>query len=205
MCRRIHVAKHETQWRRTKRGKTECRGGIRHDTIRNKTKETIRTSDSVRSMRSLLSSVRFSEDLFSSSPSSLKTLTSSSLPRSSPPPLLLTCGIIAGTRATATVFFPVSSRIPHLPIGLVSRAGEIRLRRSRSRRRVREGSRVAALSVGGDFERRFADDSTRPGAHSEVPIAIAYHCSHSFHSSRLTEHGSERALPRAYAIGGKTS
>lgn len=62
-----------------------------------------RTSDSVRSMRELFSSVRFSEDLFSSSPSSLKTLTSSSLPRSSPPPLLLTCGIIAG-RATATVF-----------------------------------------------------------------------------------------------------
>lgn len=84
---RCRAEKHETQWRE-KRGNAKSMGD----------EEIIRTSDSVRSMRSLLSSVRFSEDLFSSSPSSLKTLTSSSLPRSSPPPLLLTCGIIAGTR-----------------------------------------------------------------------------------------------------------
>ena len=62
-----------------------------------------RTSDSVRSISELFSSVRFSDDRFSSSPSSLNTLTSSSLPRSSPPPpppppaaLLLTCGIALG-------------------------------------------------------------------------------------------------------------
>lgn len=54
------------------------------------------TSDSVRSIRLLFSSVRFSEDLFSSSPSpsSLKTLTSSVLPRSSPPLPEETCGIV---------------------------------------------------------------------------------------------------------------
>lgn len=54
-----------------------------------------RTSDSVRSIRLLFSSVRFSEDLFSSSPSpsSLNTLTSSVLPRSSPP-LDETCGMV---------------------------------------------------------------------------------------------------------------
>lgn len=53
------------------------------------------TSDSVRSIRLLFSSVRFSEDLFSSSPSpsSLNTLTSSVLPRSSPP-LDETCGMV---------------------------------------------------------------------------------------------------------------
>ena len=51
------------------------------------------TCDSVRSMRLLFSSVRFSEERFSSSPSSLNTLTSSVLPRSSPAPLL-TCGIV---------------------------------------------------------------------------------------------------------------
>lgn len=161
------------------------------------TKETIRTSDSVRSMRSLLSSVRFSEDLFSSSPSSLKTLTSSSLPRSSPPPLLLTCGIIAGTRATATVFFPVSSRIPHLPVDSCLGRGDSSPSVAVTAKSPRGIPRVAALpvAVGGDLERRLADDSTRLGAHSaEEPIAIAYHCSHSFHSSRLTEHGSERTL-----------
>ena len=59
-----------------------------------KEEENAGTSDSVRSMSELFSSVRFSEERFSSSPSSLKTLTSSSLPRSSPPPLLLTCGIL---------------------------------------------------------------------------------------------------------------
>lgn len=96
-----YIAKHETQWRRK--------------INRQYDEKMIRTSDSVRSIRSLLSSVRFSEDLFSSSPSSLKTLTSSSLPRSSPPPLLLTCGIIVGTRATATVF-PVFFCTSHLPI-----------------------------------------------------------------------------------------
>lgn len=54
------------------------------------------TSDSVRSIRLLFSSVRFSLDLFSSSPSpsSLKTLTSSVLPRSSPPLPDETCGIV---------------------------------------------------------------------------------------------------------------
>jgi len=56
---------------------------------------TLHTSDSVRStIRLVLSSVKFSDDLFSSSPSSLKTLTSSVLPKSSPPPPLLTCGIL---------------------------------------------------------------------------------------------------------------
>lgn len=54
------------------------------------------TSDSVRSMRLLFSSVRFSEERFSSSPSpsSLKTLTSSVLPRSSPPLPEEMCGIV---------------------------------------------------------------------------------------------------------------
>lgn len=56
---------------------------------------TSSTSDSVRSIRLLFSSVRFSEDLFSSSPSpsSLNTLTSSVLHRSSPP-LDETCGMV---------------------------------------------------------------------------------------------------------------
>lgn len=87
------------------------------------TKKFSRTSDSVRSIRSLLSSVRFSEEAFSwpsPSPSCLKTLISSSVPRSSPPPLLLTCGIIAGTRATATVF-PVLARSPY-----TNRLGSVR-------------------------------------------------------------------------------
>lgn len=57
--------------------------------------KVVSTSDSVRSIRLLFSSVRFSEDLFSSSPSpsSLNTLTSSVLPRSSPP-LDETCGMV---------------------------------------------------------------------------------------------------------------
>jgi len=114
--------------------------------------EMIRTSDSVRSMRSLLSSVRFSEDLFSSSPSSLKTLTSSSLPRSSPPPLLLTCGIIAGTRATATVF-PVFSRIPLLANRLrVSPSADGQMRQVHSEEIEKVGT--LSVAVGNDFERR---------------------------------------------------
>lgn len=101
-----------------------------------------RTSDSVRSIRSLLSSVRFSEDLFSSSPSSLKTLTSSSLPRSSPPPLLLTCGIIAGTRATATVLFLARSVCPY-----ANRLGSARdVRPSAAIRVVEKEIRLLAMS-----------------------------------------------------------
>lgn len=80
---------------------------------------TASTSDSVRSIRLLFSSVRFSEDLFSSSPSpsSLNTLTSSVLPRSSPP-LDETCGMVHSRRGITARYMapaqlPVITRAQH--------------------------------------------------------------------------------------------
>ena len=103
-----------------------------------KEEENAGTSDSVRSMSELFSSVRFSEERFSSSPSSLKTLTSSSLPRSSPPPLLLTCGILRISLSLSLSLCPSLYHSLSLPLFIFRVPGTRAL-----------AALSAALSVGG--------------------------------------------------------
>lgn len=97
------------QWNRTRRddrpqGRNDSWDGWDSENCASEA-GVLRTSDSVRSIRLLFSSVRFSEDLFSSSPSpsSLNTLTSSVLPRSSPP-LDETCGMVHSRRCITACY-----------------------------------------------------------------------------------------------------